>query len=146
MSKFYSPSKRGFYCLSIHTAEQLPSDVLEISDEEHRRLLYCQTQGKAIEPHPDHGYPQDVDPIESAEHRGIRLRVHRNKLLADSDNIVARHRDEMEANPSLPTLSNEQYAALQAWRAALRALPQQPDWPNVEIPAKPEFLANGGKA
>lgn len=47
MSKFYSQSTGGFYAPEIHN--QIPSDVVEITDQEWLDLLDGQTKGRVIQ-------------------------------------------------------------------------------------------------
>lgn len=49
MAKFFSPSRRGFYCPKIH-AGRIPEDAIEISDREWRALLDAQVLGREIMP------------------------------------------------------------------------------------------------
>lgn len=44
---FYSKSTGGFYSTDIH-GDNMPSDVVEITDEQHQALLDGQSQGKLI--------------------------------------------------------------------------------------------------
>jgi hypothetical protein len=46
MTKHYSKSAGGFYTSEIH--DQMPSDVVEITEQEWRDLLNGQSQGKVI--------------------------------------------------------------------------------------------------
>lgn len=44
---YYSPSKNGFYSKQIH-GNAMPSDSIQISDDEYRALIAGQSQGKMI--------------------------------------------------------------------------------------------------
>lgn len=57
--KLYSASTGGFYSPEIH-GENMPADVVEITDELHAELLAAQATGKRIVPGPD-GYPVAAD-------------------------------------------------------------------------------------
>lgn len=48
MSIYYSSSTNGFYDTAIHSAEQIPSDALEITKEQHAALLAAQSRGFEI--------------------------------------------------------------------------------------------------
>lgn len=61
---FYSKSTGGFYSPEIHTI--MPSDVVEITDEQHQALLETQSQGKVIVSD-DNGYPVAVIPTVTPE-------------------------------------------------------------------------------
>lgn len=56
---FYSPSTRGFYDRSIH-GDNIPEDVVEITDEMHEFLIAGQSSGKRISSD-DSGFPILVD-------------------------------------------------------------------------------------
>ena len=56
---FYSKSSGGFYSPDIH--DEMPADVVTISDEEWTALLDGQTTGKVITADAD-GYPKLADP------------------------------------------------------------------------------------
>lgn len=44
--KYYSPSTSGFYDSSIHTS--IPTDAIEITDEQHKHLIEGQNTTKVI--------------------------------------------------------------------------------------------------
>lgn len=57
---FYSKSTDGFYDTAIH-GDNIPSDAVEITTEQHQALLEGQLQGKIIAAD-ENGYPILVDP------------------------------------------------------------------------------------
>ena len=57
---FYSQFTGGFYTRAIH-GDAIPSDAVEITDDEHAALLHAQSQGKVIQADKD-GTPVAVDP------------------------------------------------------------------------------------
>lgn len=59
MTIHYSAVTQGFYDSTIH--EVMPSDVVEITQEQHAKLLQAQSEGKQIVPGED-GYPTTVVP------------------------------------------------------------------------------------
>ena len=59
MTIYYSASTAGFYDDGIHTT--LPSDVVEITREEHQALLVAQSEGKIITAGAD-GRPEALAP------------------------------------------------------------------------------------
>lgn len=59
MSRFYSPSTRGFYDPYFHA--NIPTDAVEISDAVHSAMMAGQALGKIITPGSG-GYPELVDP------------------------------------------------------------------------------------
>lgn len=72
----------------------------------------------------------------SDESVAIEKRAARNKALSTTDWLVIRHRDEQEAGKAT-TLTDSEYAALQAHRAKLRDLTDHESWPQVDIPKAP---------
>lgn len=138
MAFYYSPTQRGFYHDQVH--ETLPDDAVEITDAEWQRLLDRQTAGDLIVPG-DGGKPIAVSaPVVD---RAIGLRAARNRLLAQTDGLVNRHRDEVYLSlgtTAVTTVSDEQYTQLQTWRQALRALPAAAGFPDIALPSKPEWL------
>lgn len=131
MSKFYSKSTGGFYTKDIHTENQIPGDVVEITEEEWRELLDAQARGQQIVCG-THGAPIAVD-----RDPAPGLLMSRDIALRETDWLVTRHRDEVEFAPHQTTLSHEQYKALQKWRHQLRHISSQPDFPKMSLPACP---------
>jgi hypothetical protein len=136
----YSKSANGFFHEDIHgprgEGSRIPSDAVEITDDEHRALLRAQSAGKRIVAGPD-GRPIAADQAPpSDEQLMAELRARRDRLLALTDGHIARHRDEVEAGGKT-TLTDEQYVQLQAARRTLRDLPAktkdlaQPAWPKL---------------
>lgn len=60
MKYYYSGAAGGFFSNSIHGAS-MPSDVVEISEEEWRALLDAQSRGMQIQPD-ENGRPIAVHP------------------------------------------------------------------------------------
>ncbi len=58
---FYSPQTQGFYSSEIH-GEDMPADVVEITEERHVELLEGQAAGQRIIPGDD-GYPVLADRV-----------------------------------------------------------------------------------
>ena len=57
---FYSKQTGGFYSREIH-GDNIPTDVVEITNDEHRELIEGQSQGKLIQADAN-GHPILVDP------------------------------------------------------------------------------------
>lgn len=135
---FYSHSVGGFYDPSIHA--EMPSDVVEISQEYWRELLSGLSMGKMIVMNDDN-YPVLVDrpgptpaELESIE------RYWRKQQIALTDPVVNRHRDEVDRWPT--QLTPAQYIELQTYRHVLRIWPVGGELPLSEHrPAAPEWLA-----
>lgn len=134
--KFYSAQAGGFFSSEIH--DTLPTDAVEISDQQWRDLLDAQEQGKCIQAGAD-GRPIAVERVQTAEQRTRSLLWQRDAALRGTDWLVSRHRDEMELGGPT-TLTTGVYRALQTWRAALRDITQAPEFPDIDLPAKPAGL------
>ncbi len=126
MKIFYSKSAHGFFA---DISSRMPRDAVEISSEEHASMLRGQAEGMEIvadskgrpslRPRPA---PTELELADCA-------RAERDILLKESD-WVALH--AMEARESVP-------AKWEAYRKALRDVPQQAGFPNdIEWPEKPE--------
>lgn len=133
--KLYSATTRGFYSTDVHAAEHLPQDAVEIHHEDWQGLLKAESTGKVIRTDPS-GWPYADE--KNHEERAAAILSHRDNLLAQTDWLVARHRDEIEVGAA--TLPADHYRALQSYRKALRALPSVAGFPDVALPTKPDWL------
>ncbi|MCI0996051.1 phage tail assembly chaperone [Pseudomonas corrugata] len=140
MTLYSSKTTGGFYDDSIHSAEQIPLDSIEITPKLHAELHEGQSMGKRISSNED-GYPILVDPPAlSSEVLAANERVWRDEQLVMTDGMVARHRDELEEMLKT-TLSVEQYSELQAYRQVLRNWPETSEFPLVDHrPIAPSWL------
>lgn len=140
MTLYSSKATGGFYDDSIHSAEQIPLDAVEITQKLHAELHEGQSMGKRISSGED-GYPILVDPpAQSPEVLAVIGRVWRDGQLVVTDGMVARHRDELEEMLKT-TLSVEQYSELQAYRRLLRNWPETSEFPLVDHrPIAPSWL------
>ncbi|MDD0967233.1 MULTISPECIES: phage tail assembly chaperone [Pseudomonas] len=135
---YYSPSKNGFFDSDL--TGPLPDDVVEISIEEHFRLLEGQSQGQIISAGADGKPVLRPRPKLTFEQLSTIERFWRDRRLSDTDGIVARHRDELEDNHK-SSLSLDEYVQLQAYRRALRNWPETGEFPLSEHrPQAPEWL------
>lgn len=140
MTLFSSKTTGGFYDDSIHSAEQIPLDAVEIPQKLHAALHEGQSMGKRVSSSED-GYPILIDPPEqSSESFAALERIWRDGQLVMTDGMVARHRDELEGD-SETTLSVEQYLELQGYRRALRSWPEGKEFPLLDHrPIAPSWL------
>ncbi|WP_433770906.1 phage tail assembly chaperone [Pseudomonas putida] len=137
---FFSATELGFYDNAIH--ESMPEDCVEISADYRVELLLGQSAGKVIT-YGDDGYPVLIDPPPLTPEEAAKIeRAWRDALLAATDGVVSRHRDEFEEGGET-TLAAEQYAALQAFRRALRNWPESGEFPLAEHrPPAPDWLVD----
>ncbi|MBD8671622.1 phage tail assembly chaperone [Pseudomonas lurida] len=138
---FFSAKKLGFYDVTISSA--IPDDCVKVSAESHRALLEGQSAGMVIAADKS-GRPVLIDPPPpSPELLAANERAWRDRQLAESDGVVSRHRDEVEAGGAT-TLTAEQYTELQAYRQELRKWPQGEEFPLVDHrPVAPTWLVDG---
>lgn len=135
---FFSSKTTG----SFHDPDlgPLPDDAIEISPELHAQLMEGQSAAIKINFDTDPPTLTDRPPLSSEQLAEIE-REWRDGLLAKTDSVVARHRDEVESNAST-TLTLAQYSGLQVYRTELRAWPQAAEFPQTKHrPAVPLWLA-----
>ncbi|WP_172314380.1 phage tail assembly chaperone [Pseudomonas sp. WS 5079] len=117
------------------------AELRDLPQDKYLALLVAQSQGKVIQAN-SKGEPVAVEPPPPSDAElERRERTWRDRILAETDSVVVRHRDELEvARPT--TITAEQYAALQAYRQALRDWTQSPNFPDIEHrPSPPGWLA-----
>ncbi|WP_411958909.1 phage tail assembly chaperone [Pseudomonas sp. s4] len=138
MTVFFSPSTGFFYDDQINSV--IPDDVREITADLRDSLLAQETEGRRVvadtygDPVLTPPPPADPEVLATIE------RQWRDAQLLATDGIVSRHRDELEAGVTT-TLTDEQYAELQAYRRALRDWPSVGAFPSIdERPSAPIWL------
>jgi hypothetical protein len=77
--------------------------------------------------------------VTTPEQVASTIRSRRDAALADTDWLVLRQRDEVDAGEA-QTLTADQYATLLNYRKMLRDMPSADGWPNVALPAAPDFV------
>lgn len=106
------------------------TNFVEITDAEYSRLISEQEKGKQIV-HTNKGYPAAVSPEslfteeEKKERAAESIRNERNTLLAETDKFML---TDMYEN-----LTPREQKELKDYRQYLRDIPQNPDFPNVEV-------------
>lgn len=135
MSYFFNPSTSGFYRDDIH--QNIPSDAVAVTDEEHAAAFIGQSEGKklvvmagkvvAVEPPPP-----------SAEEIAANVRQQRDERLADVTWRVTRYTTQAAAG-SATTDSAEAYQAVLTYMQALRDVTEQVGFPTEIVwPSLPE--------
>lgn len=84
-------------------------------------------------------WSQKITPSMREAERAKSVRAQRDAKLYESGWLVDRHRDELE-HLTATSLSAEQYVELQTYRQQLRDWPEQTGWPDIDIPAPPNWL------
>ena len=128
MKIYWSRSARSFFDSRINTA--FPQDAVEISSEHRDQLLVGEEGNCRIVADVD-GRPMLQESPSRASDVAIAIeRAWRDARLLETDAIVARHRDQLEAGIET-TLSKSGYEALQAYRLALRNWPASQGFPSL---------------
>lgn len=83
MAIFYSGSTGGFYPESVFQRDRMPTDAVEITDDEHSALLDGQSSGKEIKPD-SNGRPYLADPPPPTQDQQIRVYEKAVQLHMDS--------------------------------------------------------------
>ena len=100
----------------------MPPDAVEMTQDAYEAAFAAQATGKNIAPGND-GLPAFIDlPSMSTQTQWENLRARRNSLLAKTDALVMRHRDQKEAGGQTK-ITDQSYTLLQATRQVLRDLP-----------------------
>lgn len=125
---FFSPARQAFYDDSVH--ETLPGDALAITAERHAEMLEAQSAGLAIVSGPN-GLPVAQErPAPSSVELLADMRRQRDDLLRATDAT------QVADYP----ISDEERAAWQSYRQALRDLPKTfTDPAAIEWPTPPAF-------
>ncbi|WP_421196630.1 phage tail assembly chaperone [Aeromonas enteropelogenes] len=112
----------------------IPDSAVPLTDDEYHDLLKAPSE--SFELHVIDGKVVKVKPQPPESW----YRENRDIELSKTEWIVSRHRDEMEAGTEA-TLSTEKYTELQSYRQKLRDWPAQPGWPDIDMPAAPDWLS-----
>lgn len=82
--------------------------------------------------------PDDHPDLVAIENKAVAYEARRRRdgVLAGTDWIISRHRDQKDAGTPT-TLSYEQFTALLSYRQALRDWADQPGFPNNPLPTPP---------
>ncbi|RRW94285.1 phage tail assembly chaperone [Pandoraea apista] len=135
----FSKETRGFYDSAMH-GTNVPDDAVEISTEEFDALFAAQAAGKLIVGD-DNGRPIAIDqPAQTAEELAFSVRDGRDTLIAATDWLTQRHRDELDLGRKT-TLPPAVYLELLTYRQALRDLPLIDGFPKLDMPPIPAVIA-----
>ncbi|HDR9512201.1 phage tail protein [Burkholderia cepacia] len=112
--------------------------VIEITAEQLDNLMRAQAIGKRFAV--KNGVPIAVDPPPPTRAELATLkRAQRDAALMATDWLVARHQDEKLIGDGT-TLAAAQFATLVKYRQALRDISDADRWPDVDLPAAPDFV------
>lgn len=142
MSKYFLAQTLGFLCSDEHEPALLEQAV-KITDLEYQKLFEGQARGQAIAAD-ELGRPILVKrPGPAPETQALIERTWRDGQLQQTDGVVARHRDELDAGGAT-SLSAAQFQSLQDYRRLLRQWPAQDEFPASDkrpVQAVPEPTA-----
>ncbi|MCA8482549.1 phage tail assembly chaperone [Burkholderia multivorans] len=112
--------------------------VIEITADQLDDLMRAQASGKRLAI--KDGVPVAIDPppLSRAELANVK-RAQRDMALKSTDWLVSRHQDEKLIGDGT-TLTASQFEALIKYRQALRDISNADRWPDVALPAVPDFL------
>jgi hypothetical protein len=142
MTKYYAHLDRknelkGWYNDDVH--EEIPEPNIEATEEQWQEALsngfnYYNKETESLE------YKDFRTPEEIYEARASGLRQDRDKAIDDVVWLLERHQQEQILN--IPTtLSSSEHLELLKYIQTLRDIPQQPNFPNIDLPEKPSFLS-----
>ena len=119
------------------------SELVDVPQEEHDEIYRVLSLGGSILVPGKNGRPSTAPaPGPTLDELKARERAIRDRALLLTDPMIARHRDELEAERPT-TLTVEQYKQLQGYRQALREWPESEHFPAVEYrPEQPAWLAD----
>lgn len=129
----------AFYDDSISPAPE-GANTIELTNDQYQMLLDGQSIGKRMAVD-ESGSPVLLDPLPpSGDQLADIKRAERDAALSATDWIVARNQDEVMLNGQGTSITGAQLTTLLEYRKALRDLPEAASWPNVDLPAVPDFV------
>lgn len=134
--KYYSKSTGSFYDDEIN-GDDIPQDVVEITDDTWMELLNGQAEGKIITAD-ENGYPVLTDPPPLSHDELVQVAENeRQRLLTHADAVMLDWRTEL----MLGEISDANRAKLSAWMAyknEIKAVDVTTDPEHVNWPVPPE--------
>ncbi|WP_336217802.1 tail fiber assembly protein [Enterobacter hormaechei] len=141
MNYWFSPANNAFYPVALKesyvNAGSLPNDLIEVEDTIFNEFSATPPEGK-MRCVGDSGLPIWVDiPVveESSEQIKARARVLRDEFIVSTDRMLV---SDFTIN-NIP-LTAEQQAELLDVRQKFKVWPESEGWPNVELPAIPQWI------
>lgn len=142
MTIFFSPGLTGFFDTAIHSSEQIPGDVIEVSHARRGELLQGLSLGQAIRV--SGGELELFDRPEDPNYIILRERSWRDTAISQVIWLRERHRDQLDIGVDT-TLSAEQFSELLMYMQSLREWPRSEAFPDSSArPEPPPFLDTVG--
>jgi hypothetical protein len=141
--KFAAFDSQGNITAFYDTVDSPPppdAKVVEISDDEWRTAIEAPSRGKRATVDEQMRVVLVDPPAPTRDERARAKRAQRDAALRSTDWLVARHQDEKLIGNGT-TLTADQFAALIQYRQALRDIADADRWPDVDLPAAPDFTA-----
>nr|WP_233622258.1 phage tail assembly chaperone [Burkholderia multivorans] len=124
---------------SVDSPPPSGAKVVRISEEVWTTLLAAQSRGKRlVVDESGNAVAGDPLPLTRAQVADLK-RAQRDAALKATDWLVSRHQDEKLIGDGT-TLTASQFEALVKYRQALRDIANADRWPDVALPAAPDFL------
>lgn len=139
----FSPGTGAFYD-PASWPHDLPDDVVDVSKDDHARLMSELSQGRELIIGPD-GYPVTAEPAApTREQLASTARRRRDDEIAAILWLIERHRSELSLQRST-TLTDEDYILVHQHAQDLRDVPEQEGFPHdIEWPTLPAELLETG--
>jgi hypothetical protein len=101
--RFYSASSRGFYSSDVN--QEMPADVVEITEQQWCALIEAQSVGKQIVPDSS-GHPSTVDFVETVEMKQRDLKARMARIDAQTTRALREQSLGIAARPGQPTAAD----------------------------------------
>ncbi len=86
-------------------------------------------------------WSQAITPAMRVAERAVTARAQRDTCITSTMWMVERHRGEEQLGLDT-SITAEQFIALLHYQQTLRTWPEQPGWPDIDMPQEPEWLAD----
>lgn len=139
----FSPGTGAFYD-TASWPHDLPEDVVEVSKDDHARLMSELSQGRILAIGTD-GSPVTAEPAAPTSYQlASSARRRRDEEIAAIQWLIERHRSELSLQRST-TLTDEDYILVHQYAQDLRDVPEQEGFPHaIEWPVLPAELLETG--
>ncbi|MBU9260341.1 phage tail assembly chaperone [Burkholderia multivorans] len=141
--KYAAFDDRGYVTAFYDSADSPPpaeAKVVGISDEEWRAAIAAPSSGKRAMVDNSMRLVLSDPPAPTRAELANARRAERDAALKATDWLVSRHQDEKLIGDGT-TLTSSQFEALIKYRQALRDISNADRWPDVALPAAPDFVA-----
>ncbi|NGM75674.1 phage tail assembly chaperone [Burkholderia multivorans] len=141
--KYAAFDDRGYVTAFYDSADSPPpadAKVVGISDDEWRAAIAAPSSGKRAMVDSSMRLVLSDPPAPTRAEVANARRAERDAALKATDWLVSRHQDEKLIGDGT-TLTSSQFEALIKYRQALREISNADGWPDVALPAAPDFVS-----